>query len=166
MPATDFPWLDPAERRVLKAFMRPARALFVEFDREMEAEVGLSRVGFEILFHLHDAPDRTMRMHELATAAGYQPSRITQAVSSLERAGAVRRELCVADRRGWNAVLTDEGATLLATAAPLYAALARRQLLEPLTSEQRDHLVDIGETLLAHLDQTRARASTLGMVDA
>ncbi|MGH9030483.1 MAG: MarR family winged helix-turn-helix transcriptional regulator [Acidimicrobiales bacterium] len=145
-------WLDPEELRVFRAFARSTRALFVQFDRELQQHVGLERAYFEILWLLDNAAERTLRMSDLAEATGSQPSRITHAVSRLERAGQVRRELCPQDRRGWNAVLTDEGAAILNAAAPRYAEIIRRHLIEPLNGSQREQLTRIGEALLEDLE--------------
>ena len=116
----------------------------------------MPRAYFEILWLLHNAPDRTLRMSDLAAATGTQPSRITHAVSRLEQAGQVRRELCTDDRRGWFTILTDEGVAALEAAAPHYAKSVREHLVEPLSSEQREQLSRIGEKLLAHLESSGA----------
>jgi DNA-binding MarR family transcriptional regulator len=78
----------------------------------------MPRTYFEILWLLHNAPDGTLRMSDLAAATGTQPSRITHAVSRLEQAGQVRRELCTDDRRGWFTILTDEGVAALGGGGP------------------------------------------------
>jgi DNA-binding MarR family transcriptional regulator len=152
----DLEWLDPDEQRLFRAFARSARWLYVQFDRDLQREVNMPRTYFEILWLLHNAPDRTLRMSDLAAATGTQPSRITHAVSRLEQAGQVRRELCTDDRRGWFTILTDEGVAALEAAAPRYAKSVRQHLVDPLSSEQREQLTRIGETLLAHLESSGA----------
>src|SRR5580658_1732544 len=112
----DLEWLDPDEQRLFRAFARSARWLYVQFDRDLQREVDMPRAYFEILWLLHNAPDWTLRMSDLAAATGTQPSRITHAVSRLEQAGQVRRELCADDRRGWFTILTDEGVAALEAA--------------------------------------------------
>ncbi|WP_235030726.1 MarR family transcriptional regulator [Nonomuraea solani] len=49
---------------------------------------------------LSEAPDRTLRMAELAKWTRSKPSRVSHAVNKLEQAGWVRREHYAADRRG------------------------------------------------------------------
>jgi DNA-binding MarR family transcriptional regulator len=149
-------WLDPDEQRLFRAFARSARWLYVQFDRDLQREVEMPRAYFEILWLLHNSPDGTLRMSDLAAATGTQPSRITHAVSRLEEAGHVRRELCTDDRRGWFTVLTDEGLAALQAASPHYAKSVREHLVEPLSREQREQLSQIGETLLAHLESSGA----------
>jgi DNA-binding MarR family transcriptional regulator len=145
-------WLDPEELRAFRAFAHATRALYIQFDRELQREVGLPRTYFEILWLLDQAPGKALRMSDLAEATGSLPSRMTHAVSRLEQAGQVRRELCRDDRRGWYAVLTAEGSQMLEAAAPRYAASVRRHFIEPLSTEQREQLTAIGEHLLAQLE--------------
>jgi len=145
--------LNEEELAVFRAFSRAARALFVQFDRDLQRDAGLSRSYFEILWRLHAAPDHTLRMSELAAVTGSQPSALTHAITRLEAEHKVRRELCAEDRRGWNAVITTEGERALALAAPFYAASVRRHFLEPLSPTEQSQVRRIGETLLEALDE-------------
>jgi DNA-binding MarR family transcriptional regulator len=145
-------WLDPDELRVFRSFARATRALYIQFDRELQRDVGLPRTYFEILWLLNQAPGKALRMSDLAEATGSLPSRMTHAVTRLEKEGQVRRELCTDDRRGWYAVLTEAGERMLDVAAPSYAASVRRHFIEPLSEEERQQLTAIGEHLLAHLE--------------
>lgn len=130
----------------------------MQFDRDLQRLVDMPRTYFEILWLLNDAPGQALRMSDLAEATGSQPSRITHAVGRLEEAGRVRRELCTDDRRGWFAVLTDEGLAALREAAPRYAQMIRERLLGPLSPAQQNQLTRIGETLLQGLEESGAPA--------
>lgn len=147
-------WLDADEQRIFRAFAHSARALIVQLDRELQASVELPRTYFEILWLLDRAPKRSLRMSDLAAATGSQPSRISYAVGRLEAAGQVRRELDAADRRGWNAVLTDGGRRVLRVAAPRYAEIVRRHFLAPLAEHGlSEEVAQAGELLLARLEE-------------
>lgn len=152
---SELPWLDDAELRVYRAFARSSRELIIQFDRELQRDVGMPRTYFEILWLLNKAPGRSLRMSDLAEATGSQPSRITHAVGRLEQAGHVRRELCAEDRRGWYTILSDEGAAALAEATPRYAESIRRHFLGPLSATEREQLTRIGEKLLGALEESR-----------
>lgn len=149
---SDLEWLDPDELRVFRALVRSTRALYVQFDRDLEGEAGVPRTYFEILWWLDKQPTRSLRMSDLAELTGSQASRITHAVSRLEDLGYVSRTNCAEDRRGWYAVLTEAGSDKLRVASPVYAASVRRNLLERLSRAQREQLARIGETILAGLD--------------
>jgi DNA-binding MarR family transcriptional regulator len=155
---SDLSWLDPDELRLFRTFARSTRWLFVQFDRDLQREANMPRTYFEILWLLYEAPEQSLRMSDLAAATGSQPSRITHAIGRLEKAGQVRREVCTDDRRGWFAILTDEGLEALKLAGPQYAETIRERLLEPLSRTQRDQLTRIGETLLHALEGSGAPA--------
>ncbi len=148
---SDPQWLAPDELRVFRALVRSTRALYVQFDRDLQREAGMPRTYFEILWLLHKEPSRSLRMSDLAEMTGSQASRITHAVGRLEESGYVERTNCPEDRRGWYAVLTDAGFEMLSVAAPVYAASVRRHLLDPLSPRQLEQLTRIGETILSDL---------------
>ncbi|MFG2276882.1 MarR family winged helix-turn-helix transcriptional regulator [Streptomyces chartreusis] len=144
-------WLSPDELRVFRAFNRAWEAVSARLDADLERETGLPRTYFDILWRLRRAPDHAMRMSRLAEITHSKASRITHAVSRLEAAGLVRREVPPGDRRGWLAVLTAEGLARAEQVAPAYARGVRDHVLGPLSEEARGQLTAIGETLLAHL---------------
>lgn len=60
----------------------------------------------------------------------------------------MRREPCAADRRVSWAVLTDEGFTVLAAAAPGHVEAVRQSLFDRLTPEQVTQLAAICDAVL------------------
>lgn len=149
---TDEPrWLDADEQRTWRVFLTAQRLLFDRLERQLQRDAGLPMAYFEILVQLSEAPDRTLRMSQLAAGALSSRSRLSHAVARLEAAGWVRRRACTEDRRGAWATLTDAGLAKLDEAARGHVAAVRADLLDPLTAPQRHALRDIGETLVAHL---------------
>ncbi|MEU5944706.1 MarR family transcriptional regulator [Micromonospora sp. NPDC047465] len=144
-------WLDPDEQRTWRAFLTASRALMETLDRELQHDAGMPHAYYEILVRLSEAPERRLRMSELAEASGSSRSRLSHAVARLEAAGWVRREECPSDRRGQIAVLTDEGFATLATAAPGHVEGVRRHLFDALSPAQVDQLRRISEALVDHL---------------
>jgi DNA-binding MarR family transcriptional regulator len=92
-----------------------------------------------------------MRMSDLADVTRSSPSRLSHAIGRLEQAGWVRRQLCSTDRRGWFAILTDDGLKALEAAAPRHDESIRTHLLDQLSPTELGQLRRISETLLAHL---------------
>src|SRR5512134_354933 len=84
---------------------------------------GLSAVEFEVLLRLGRSPGRRLRMSDLAAQTSLSTSGVTRVVDRLERDGLVRREACPSDRRGFFAVLTEEGATRLSAVLPGHLTL-------------------------------------------
>ncbi len=78
------------------------------------AGAGLSVTDFDVLLRLARSPGRRLRMTDLATQASLSTSGMTRIVDRLENRGLAVRETCPSDRRGSFAVLTGEGAQLLA----------------------------------------------------
>ncbi|MEU4383240.1 MarR family transcriptional regulator [Micromonospora echinofusca] len=144
-------WLDPDEQRTWRAYLTASRALMEALDRELQRDAGMPHAYYEILVRLSEAPQRRLRMSELAQVSGSSRSRLSHAVARLEAEGWVRREECPTDRRGQIAVLTDEGFATLAAAAPGHVEGVRRHLFDALTPTQVDQLRRISETLAAHL---------------
>lgn len=143
-------WLSADEQRSWRAFGLATRLLNDRLERDLQ-QVGLPATYYELLVLLSEAPDRTMRMSELAHWTHSKPSRISHAVNKLEQAGWVRREHLARDRRGWLAVLTDKGQSTLEAAAPRHVESVRANLVDVLSPEQMRQLGDISETLLRHL---------------
>src|SRR4051812_12572050 len=145
-------WLDAEEQRAWRAYMYSWMLLEDRLDRELTRETGISHAYYEILVQLSEAADRQLRMSELAERCLSSRSRLSHAVSRLEERDWVRRQVCAEDGRGQLAVLTDEGFAALEAAAPVHVEGVRSHLFDQLTPEQVEHMRDLGETLLRHLD--------------
>ncbi|GIJ79052.1 MarR family transcriptional regulator [Micromonospora phaseoli] len=146
-------WLTPDEQRTWRAFLTASRALMDTLDRELQRDAGMPHAYYEILVRLSEAPERRLRMSELADASGSSRSRLSHAVARLEAAGWVRREDCPTDRRGQIALLTDAGFAELAAAAPGHVEGVRRHLFDALRPTQVEQLRQISEALTEHLSR-------------
>lgn len=143
----DKTWLDTGEQRVWRGFLRMNSSLYDELERDLRDRDGLTLTEYGILAHLSEMPDRRMRMRNLADTVIVSKSRLSHQIARLERDGYVRREPCSDDRRGFWAVLTEEGAAALREAAPGHAARVRSLVFDRLTSEQIDGLREIVDAL-------------------
>ncbi|MFC8616079.1 MarR family winged helix-turn-helix transcriptional regulator [Micromonospora purpureochromogenes] len=125
----------PPGRRVgggVRALPRVIHALPRAIDTDLVREQGLPSIECETLMHLSEAPDRRLRMNELAAACEMSLSGMIRVVQRLERQGYVQRVRCAQDARGWNAVLTDAGRARLRQAWPTNLAAVRRHFLDHL----------------------------------
>ena len=141
-------WLDADEQRTWRAYLAATRGLMDTLDRELQRDAGLPHTYYEILVRLSEAPQRALRMSELAEACDSSRSRLSHAVARLESSRWVRREDCATDRRGQVAVLTDAGFAVLEAAAPGHVEAVRRHLFDALTGEQVDQLRRISEAVV------------------
>jgi DNA-binding MarR family transcriptional regulator len=144
---TDTGWLDADEQRTWRAFLRATRRVLEGLDRQLQRDSGLPHAYYEVLVQLSEAPDRTLRMSELADRSLSSRSRLSHAVARLEEAGWIRRESCPTDRRGTFATLTDAGFAALAAAAPGHVEEVRSLLFNRLTREQAAQLQEICEAI-------------------
>ncbi|GAC1627222.1 MAG: MarR family transcriptional regulator [Chloroflexota bacterium] len=149
-------WLDAEEQQTWRTFLLATRLLFAELERDMQQGADMPLTYYEVLSVLSDAPRRSLRMSELAAALQVSPSRVSHAVSRLEAAGWVRRDLCPSDRRSWFAVLTGAGFAVLEAAAPCHVASVRQHLFDQLTPAQLEQLRDIATSLMGHLSVGQA----------
>jgi DNA-binding MarR family transcriptional regulator len=144
-------WLDPDEQRTWRAFLTVQRLLFDRLERQLQHDSGLPHAYYEILVRLSEAPDRTLRMSQLADSSLSSRSRLSHAVARLEAGGWVRRRACAEDRRGSFAELTDAGLAKLEEAAPGHVEAVRADLFDALTPAQQRALREISEAVVAHL---------------
>jgi DNA-binding MarR family transcriptional regulator len=142
-------WLDDDEQRAWRSFLRAAAAIDEALDRQLQRDAGMPHAYYQVLAMLSEAPDRTLRMSELAQLTTSSASRLSHAVARLEEKGWVRRERHPTDRRGALAVLTDDGFTALRAAAPGHVAAVRQVLFDRLAPEQVSQLRAISERLNA-----------------
>lgn len=138
-------WLDGDEQTAWRTLLRHQVYVLDRLDSELVAQHGLGLADYEILVQLSDAPDRRLRMAELAAGALVSRSRLTHRVDRLAAEGFVERQPCPTDRRGMFAVLTAKGATLLGQAARTHVESVRRYVIDPLRpSTQRALVEDLG----------------------
>jgi DNA-binding MarR family transcriptional regulator len=142
-------WLDDEEQRAWRGLIAGTRAVFEAVDEQLQREAGMPHTYYEILVRLSEAPDRSLRMSELARATGSSRSRLSHAVARLEDAGWVIRRHCPSDARGQLAELTDAGDAALAAAAPGHVMRVRSAVFDRLTPAQVRQLRRISEALAA-----------------
>ena len=149
---TETRWLTEGEQEVWRSFMAAFLGLTDQLARQLQRDSGMPHTYYEILVSLSEAPDRTLRMSELAGVRGSSRSRLSHAVARLEEAGWVRRQDCPTDKRGSFAVLTDKGFAALEEAAPGHVNEVRERLFDKLTPEQVHQLGEISKAILNGAD--------------
>lgn len=142
--------LSPAELKAWRKYLVASRRLFEALDTDLE-EHELSLADYEVLAQLSDAPDRTMRMSDLADQALVSRSRLSHRIKVMEKAGWVRREACPSDKRGSFAVLTPKGSKAILTAAPDHIENVRTRFISLLSKEDQRVLAQIFERVTDEL---------------
>lgn len=145
-------WLSEDEQRNWRAWLAASQLLNDRLSRDLQEQHGLTITDYEILVNLSEAPDRRLRMSELADATLASRSRLTHQIDRMVKAGLVARESCIDDRRGSFAVLTDEGWSALVAAAPDHVESVRRHLIDVLSSEEFSSLGTACTTVVEGLE--------------
>ena len=145
-------WLSHEEQQIWRGFLAVNQLLFEALDRQLQADANMPHGYYVLLAMLSEAPNRALRMSELAELTQSSLSRVSHAVTRLEEAGWVRREKVPDDRRGSYAVLTDLGWETVVRTAPGHVAAVRANLFDLLTPEQVHHLAEICGAVLDKLD--------------
>jgi DNA-binding MarR family transcriptional regulator len=144
-------WLSEDEQRSWRAFLSGTLLLHEQLGRDMQRLHGLTSADYEILVRLSEAPQRRLRMTDLAESTLSSKSRLSHQITRMEQAGLVRREPCSSDRRGFFAVMTDQGWQRLVAAAPDHVASVREHLVDVLTPEQFRQLGEACRVIAGHL---------------
>jgi DNA-binding MarR family transcriptional regulator len=100
-----------------RAYLRAHASITRALEAELLAEQDLSLASYDVLVQLAEAPDRRLRMTELADAVLLSRSGVTRLVDRLEKGGLVARCPVESDGRGVAARLTDTGLDRLRTAS-------------------------------------------------
>jgi DNA-binding MarR family transcriptional regulator len=126
--------LSPQDPRIepWRAFLQAHARVTRRLDEELRAEHDLSLAEYDALLSIAEAPDRRIRMRQLADRVILSKSGVTRLIDRLVLDGLVQRDACLSDARGAVAVLTTAG-------------------LDRLRRASRTHLRGIDEHFLAAL---------------
>jgi DNA-binding MarR family transcriptional regulator len=103
--------------------------------------IGLT--DYHAVLHLSKAPDRELRINELADRVHLNQSSATRLVGRLEAKGLAFRDTCPDDKRGVYAVITDHGANVVNTIREPYEIKLRELLRNADLQHPHLNLVDL-----------------------
>jgi DNA-binding MarR family transcriptional regulator len=139
-------WLTPEEKDAWTGLA----ALMLMLPGKLEAplrQVDLTLFEYLALSHISEAPDRRIRMSELAFLANGSLSRLSNVVKRFEQRGWVTRSPDPDDGRYTLAHLTEDGYQLVVEAAPIHMRSVRELVLDPLTATDLRALTRIADRL-------------------
>ncbi|TYL52754.1 MarR family winged helix-turn-helix transcriptional regulator [Agromyces mariniharenae] len=158
--ATDTRWLNTEESAAWVRLIALAELLPGALDAQLLRDAGLTHFEYVALMSLADAPNRTMRMTELASRTNATLPRLSHVARRLEERGLIERFPCPEDRRATNATITRAGLDLLASAAPGHVDTVRANVLDALSPEQLEQLYQIAGAVLTRLDPDERLTAT------
>ncbi|WP_433393405.1 MarR family winged helix-turn-helix transcriptional regulator [Micromonospora sp. KLBMP9576] len=146
----DVPWLSGDQQRDWRSLVALLATLPPAMDAQLRRDAGVNLFEYQVLAALSEAPERTLGLSELAELAQGSLSRLSHAITRLERSGWVERR-SYADRGGRRAkaLLTDTGMAKLEEIAPGHAREARRLVIDVLTPGQLSALGDAARAITA-----------------
>ncbi|MFE6496328.1 MarR family winged helix-turn-helix transcriptional regulator [Streptomyces sp. NPDC057748] len=144
-------WLDADQQQQWYAFAYVLTQLPAALEARMQRDAGIAQFDYVVMSSLSMAPERTLRMSELAQYAGSTLSRLSNVVIRLEKRGWMRRHPDPADGRATLATLTDDGMDKVVAAAPGHVDAVRELIFDPLTKAQQRQLGAISQRMLAAL---------------
>ena len=144
-------WLTAEEQAAWRSVVALLIRLPAAIEADLQRDAGISQFEYLVLSGLSEAPNRTLRMSDLAAMSSGSLSRLSHVVSRLEARGWVRREACPGDGRFINAVLTDDGWAKVVATAPGHVVAVRKLLVDVLTPGQLRELGAISDEVLTGL---------------
>jgi DNA-binding MarR family transcriptional regulator len=118
----------------------------------LRRDAGLSHFEYFLLAMLSEAPERTLRMTELARQTNATLPRLSHVVRRLEARGLVERHPCPKDRRATNARLTAVGWDKVVDTAPGHVDHVREHVIDALSPDQVTQLTAIADAILSRID--------------
>jgi len=141
-------WLDEQEQLAWRSYLAASRAIEEAIQGQLQRDADIPHIYYEILVRLSEAPDRMLRMSDLAERSLSSRSRLSHAVSRLEERGWITRRASPDDGRGMLASLTEQGMAAVVKIAPGHVNAVREQIFDRLTPEQVKQLQEIGEAIV------------------
>jgi DNA-binding MarR family transcriptional regulator len=138
---------DSEAHQVWRQYLRGHAAVARALEAELLVEQRLSLAAYDVLAQLGEAPQRRLRMTELAEAVLLSRSGVTRMVDRLERLGLVSRGRVVGDGRGIAATLTEQGLDQLRRASVTHVAAVRRYFVGRLHESDLRELRRISQRL-------------------
>jgi DNA-binding MarR family transcriptional regulator len=146
--------LSPAEEEVWRAVMRIVKVIPRHLDNDLIRGAGLTASDYTTIMHLSEAPNRELRMADLAAATDLSASRMTRLVDDLQSRGLVTKTASSADARGNVARLTPRGMAKLKVAWPVHLASVRSRFFDYLSPSTVQPVARALSEVADHLEET------------
>lgn len=146
------PWLSPEQLAAWIKLQAVVELLPGVLESQLKVDSDLSHYEYLVLAMLSEAPDRSLRLSELAHRTNATLPRLSHVIKRLAARGMLTRTSCSTDRRAYHAHLTEEGMRTVVAAAPGHVRMVRQAVINALSDEQVQQLDDIATAILARID--------------
>jgi DNA-binding MarR family transcriptional regulator len=148
--------LSPTEEMLWRAVMRIIKVIPRHLDSDLTRGAGLTASEYTTIMHLSEAPNRELRMADLANATDLSASRMTRLVDDLQSRGLVTKTASSSDARGNVARLTPRGMAKLRSAWPVHLASVRRRFFDYTDAAALEGAAKALAEVASHLEDTSA----------
>lgn len=143
------------------------RKYYVSFWRvyaAIEADLAAAKLPslswYDALYELYLAPNRRLRMNELARSALLSRSGLTRLVDKLEKEKLIERQACPGDGRALHAQLTEKGVQVLRKIWPVYRAGIAKYFATHLSETEAGQLAPIFARIAAAGEPSKLSAAS------
>src|SRR3984957_7898216 len=148
--------LSATEEALWRAMMRIVKVIPRHLDSDLTRGAGLTASEYMMIMILSEAPNRELRMADLANATDLSASRMTRLVDDLQSRGFVTKTTSSSDARGNVARLTPRGVAKLKSAWPVHLDSVRRRFLDYIDPAAVEGVAKALAEVAAHLEDTSA----------
>jgi DNA-binding MarR family transcriptional regulator len=145
--------LTDQELSAWRFFIKSHARIIEQIERDLEEEKRVPLSTYDVLIALFEAQDRRLRLQDLTKKVIITKSGLTRLLDRIEKEGLIRRERSETDRRGFYAVLTEEGEQQLRKAWPIYAKGIKSYFASPLSSEELEVVQKAFTIVHGHMEQ-------------
>jgi DNA-binding MarR family transcriptional regulator len=134
--------------------MRIVKVIPRHLDTDLSRGAGLTASEYTTIMHLSEAPNRELRMADLANATDLSASRMTRLVDDLASRGFVTKTVSSSDARGNVAKLTPRGMAKLKSAWPVHLASVRHHFFDFMDAAAVEAVAKALGDVAVHLEDT------------
>ncbi|WP_306208137.1 MarR family winged helix-turn-helix transcriptional regulator [Actinoplanes sp. RD1] len=139
------------ELHTWREFVEITEALRAAVAARLQSDSGLSAGDYAVLLALSEATGQRLRSSDLATAVGWERSRLSHHLGRMERRDLISRGRATDDNRGALVTLTPAGATAFREATAPHLRAIRDLFVDALTPEQLAAAADLAAALRLRL---------------
>lgn len=140
--------LSPAELELWRSFYSMRRTLDRALDLQLQRDSNVSASEWEVLMAVDQSAERRLRIKDIATAIGWEKSRVSHLVSRMEKRDLVMRVECETDARGSWIGLTTAGRRAIFGALRGHLDVLHRYFFDVLGDGDADALLGLSERVV------------------
>lgn len=140
--------LNPKHLEAWRLFLTTHTTLVKTIDSQLNDADQIPLNWYDVLIELYEAPDRRLRMSDLANRVLLTRSGLTRLVDRLEKADYITRSPDPDDRRGYYASITESGINAMRQAWKVYSTSIQQAFADHINPEEAEFLIDILSRML------------------